>query len=103
MSGSIAPWPKIAADCVGDREIALQHRFDRKPPAAPEERVVDQNREAFAGQRVGEGSAAVIGVAEGLNRFHHPVRAVGDFLLAEELVMAVIAEGDDAGQRAASA
>ena len=58
-----------------------------------------QDCETLAREYVRERAAAVIGVAKRLHGHRRTFRSVGDLLLAEELEVAVVVAGDNAGKR----
>src|SRR5262245_11580018 len=57
---------------------------------------MDEYREAPARQRIGEGAAAIVGAAKRLHCIRRSIRTIGNLLFAEELVVTVIVECDDA-------
>src|SRR5207237_10722521 len=73
-------------------------RRRRKASTSPKKHVVNKHCEAFARERVSKGTAAIIGIAEGLDGRECATGTVGDLLLPEELVVAVIIERDNAGE-----
>ena len=89
-------------DRFGERPFAIGHDLERELTAPPKKRVVREHDKSRTGEAVGIGAAAIIRLPERGERRRAAVGTVGNLLLAEELEVTVIVQGDDARQSAAA-